>query len=866
MKCPRCKRPCNASTNKIYCSSCKRSFFQTKQLTKTKPRTSNSSYRFPQTKPTSLQSNTLKIARKEELNNLKTHVSNLQTQLTTLESLNDVDVTGPIDAIASILRTEKQKLRHLNSKFQTKYSKGQPIPPSHTTITRMGLPSNGFPEVHDHDIYALILNFLQQTSPCSSTAKMLSQEMNKHHLVRPSISLPWESNTTTKNNQTQPSLGQISSSIPAGHLRKLLSTSLTLLSCAESHSVDSSSLLDSNFPSSVQSMLIEAFMGGKEQMHEQTYAIQDALVNALIEQRQATLEYQSTQTAYEQWSNARDQNQSLSTTIQLHRKTSSNSYGIRINNPSKQNGGEICVRKVDRIDPTYEADETERHARQLMNGHVESGADGRCVIVRINGTRPTTVEQAIQLMSTPEDRVTSTLEIQHITESPEKQVRREAAGRYLSLQFEHAKKKLTTSTNDVKECRNALATAPKIKSSFDMTTTITDSNNHSFISSNSSNSNSNASSRYGFTSNKNVTRHLLRRSVLGHPVTSTSIHHSTASVATGLHLSRLHEIYQVDGHLSAPVYCVVFDRNGEYVITGADECLVKVWSVQTGRLMYTIRGHSNFITDIAVSIDNTTVASASSDMTLRISSLRNGETKNVLRGHTAQVNLIEYDPITGCLISISDDGTARVWSPTTTMFEEELEELEEYKNESNDFSIENARNEVAIVSHTSQRSNEDAAVDVLRIHPNGSCFMTCQSNIIRIFNIELLDGKQAESLMATNPVIPSEDRYHSAQEDGTVGTRWASGRHRVIVTLVGVIKDHQHITHGVFNHVGDRILSLAGKHQTVRVWSCRSVNNASGGSGSGSPLSSSSSSSSSSETSLLTFLVIKLSYSDISWG
>ena len=165
------------------------------------------------------------------------------------------------------------------------------------------------------------------------------------------------------------------------------------------------------------------------------------------------------------------------------------------------------------------------------------------------------------------------------------------------------------------------------------------------------------------------------------------------------------ECYQVDGHLSAPVYCVVHDRKGDYVITGADETLVKVWSAHSGRLMYTIRGHQGFITDIAVSPDNRTVATASADKTIRVSSLRNGETKNVLQGHGLQVNLICYDVLTSCLVTCSDDGSARVWAPSVSWFEEEVEEQEGAEN------VDQARKEVCVVQHASPRSDTDAPVD-----------------------------------------------------------------------------------------------------------------------------------------------------------
>lgn len=71
------------------------------------------------------------------------------------------------------------------------------------------------------------------------------------------------------------------------------------------------------------------------------------------------------------------------------------------------------------------------------------------------------------------------------------------------------------------------------------------------------------------------------------------------------------------GHLSA-VYCVLFDRSGKYIITGADDLLVKVWSSVDGRLLATFRGPSAEIMDIAVNFDNTLLAAGSLDRVLRV--------------------------------------------------------------------------------------------------------------------------------------------------------------------------------------------------------------------------------------------------------
>ena len=87
------------------------------------------------------------------------------------------------------------------------------------------------------------------------------------------------------------------------------------------------------------------------------------------------------------------------------------------------------------------------------------------------------------------------------------------------------------------------------------------------------------------------------------------------------------------GHLSS-VYCLIFDRSGRLVITGADDMLVKCWSFIDARLIYTFRGASAEISDLAVSHDNKLVAAGSCDRVIRVWELHTGAPVAVLTKHT----------------------------------------------------------------------------------------------------------------------------------------------------------------------------------------------------------------------------------------
>ncbi|KAM6558873.1 hypothetical protein CsatA_028112 [Cannabis sativa] len=128
-------------------------------------------------------------------------------------------------------------------------------------------------------------------------------------------------------------------------------------------------------------------------------------------------------------------------------------------------------------------------------------------------------------------------------------------------------------------------------------------------------------------------------------------------------LQKMQNIKKLRGHRTA-VYCAIFDRSGRYVITGSDDRLVKIWSMETALCLASCRGHEGDITDLAVSSNNVLVASGSNDFVIRVWRLPDGMPVSILRGHTGAVTAIAFSPRPSAvyqLLSSSDDGTCRIW-------------------------------------------------------------------------------------------------------------------------------------------------------------------------------------------------------------
>ncbi|XP_028322321.1 bromodomain and WD repeat-containing protein 3 [Gouania willdenowi] len=118
------------------------------------------------------------------------------------------------------------------------------------------------------------------------------------------------------------------------------------------------------------------------------------------------------------------------------------------------------------------------------------------------------------------------------------------------------------------------------------------------------------------------------------------------------------------GHLSS-VYCVAFDRTGRRIFTGSDDCLIKIWATDDGRLLATLRGHSAEICDMAVNYENSLIASASCDKVIRVWCLRTCAPMTVLQVHAASITSLQFCPAvkgtTRYLASTGADGMVCFW-------------------------------------------------------------------------------------------------------------------------------------------------------------------------------------------------------------
>ncbi|ESO89189.1 hypothetical protein LOTGIDRAFT_154278 [Lottia gigantea] len=104
------------------------------------------------------------------------------------------------------------------------------------------------------------------------------------------------------------------------------------------------------------------------------------------------------------------------------------------------------------------------------------------------------------------------------------------------------------------------------------------------------------------------------------------------------------------------VLSVIFDK--KRVVSGSLDKTIKVWSIKSGDLLNTLKGHTKGVWCLNFFTDNLLV-SGSYDCTIKIWNLRLGTTARTLLGHEGPIwAMVRHDNI---LVSASQDKTARVW-------------------------------------------------------------------------------------------------------------------------------------------------------------------------------------------------------------
>ena len=124
------------------------------------------------------------------------------------------------------------------------------------------------------------------------------------------------------------------------------------------------------------------------------------------------------------------------------------------------------------------------------------------------------------------------------------------------------------------------------------------------------------------------------------------------------------QIYTMSSHSNFITY-TTFSPDGRFIISSSRDGVIKIWNARTGKVEKTIQGRGKYVRHAVYSPKENIYAVASDDLDVKIFDASTNILKMVLDGHKAVVASLSFSSDGTLLSTTSLDNTAKVWEVKT---------------------------------------------------------------------------------------------------------------------------------------------------------------------------------------------------------
>jgi WD40 repeat protein len=120
----------------------------------------------------------------------------------------------------------------------------------------------------------------------------------------------------------------------------------------------------------------------------------------------------------------------------------------------------------------------------------------------------------------------------------------------------------------------------------------------------------------------------------------------------------------LEGHTQMITDCAL-SEDGKIGLTASRDCTLRIWNLERGNCEHILIEHNSQVNACSLSSDGKIALSASSDKTLRLWDTATGNCLHILKGHTDKVTDCALSNDSRIALSTSKDHTAKVWDVKT---------------------------------------------------------------------------------------------------------------------------------------------------------------------------------------------------------